>query len=250
MLTVFWPRRLRTRAATGGLKLAHASSAQLVRLQAEIGRPDRGRLPDRGLRAERAGGARRRARPVSRVVPARFAGVGRRPRRLRPTRPGAAPPSTRGSAGDEAALFEILEWRATAALFGPTPVPAAIIALPGDPRAGAKQPGRGGRGPSSAMAALHAMAGDFDEADRLVRGRRRGPRRARWSAFGHSATGSPGRHAGRPTGGGRSERLRTGYVRGCGRWARRHCLPRTAAMLAQALYAQARHEEAAELSAG
>ena len=29
-------------------------------------------------------------------------------------------------AGDEAALFEILDWRATAALFGPTPVPAAI----------------------------------------------------------------------------------------------------------------------------
>ena len=107
-------------------------------------------------------------------------------------------------AGDEAALFEILDWRATAALFGPTPVPAAISRcreiqeqVRSSPVAVARtfQP----------LAALHAMAGDFDEADRLVRARRRGPRRARWSALGHSATGGPGRDAGRPTGGGRSE---------------------------------------------
>src|SRR5918999_360336 len=73
-------------------------------------------------------------------------------------------------ANDEAALFEILDWRASEALFGPTPVPTAIDRcrqiqqqVRGSPVAVARtfQP----------MAALHAMAGDFDEACRLAGGR-------------------------------------------------------------------------------
>ena len=43
-----------------------------------------------------------------------------------PTRPGGTPPTLARRAGDERELFEILGWRASAAVFGPTPVPEAI----------------------------------------------------------------------------------------------------------------------------
>ena len=48
-------------------------------------------------------------------------------------------------AGDERELFDILGWRASAAVFGPTPVGRRDPPLRADPRAGPEQPGRGRR---------------------------------------------------------------------------------------------------------
>jgi DNA-binding SARP family transcriptional activator/tetratricopeptide (TPR) repeat protein len=71
-------------------------------------------------------------------------------------------------AGDEAALFEILDWRASVALFGPAPVPDAIARceairerLSANPVAAARI--------MPPLAALHAMAGRAGEARRLLR---------------------------------------------------------------------------------
>jgi DNA-binding SARP family transcriptional activator len=146
-------------------------------------------------------------------------------------------------ANDEAALFEILDWRASEALFGPTPVPAAIERcrqihqqVRGSPVAVARtfQP----------MAALHAMAGDFDEARRLVRA-------------GDEILGELGGLqsavaqqealvellAGRPEAA--EARLRRGYER-LAKMGEKALFASTAVMLAQALYVQGRHREAAE----
>ena len=51
--------------------------------------------------------------------------------------------------GDEAALFEILDWRAAAALFGPTPVSVAIARCREIHEQAQRQPGRGGPDPAS-----------------------------------------------------------------------------------------------------
>ena len=83
-------------------------------------------------------------------------------------RRGSAPQGMRGLAGDERELFEVLGWRASAAVFGPTPVAVAIrrceeireqvrdspvaVALTLDP-----------------LGLLHAMTGDFELARRLIR---------------------------------------------------------------------------------
>jgi tetratricopeptide (TPR) repeat protein len=146
-------------------------------------------------------------------------------------------------ANDEAALFEILDWRASEALFGPTPVPTAIDRcrqiqqqVRGSPVAVARtfQP----------MAALHAMAGDFDEARRLVRA-------------GDEILGELGGLqsavaqqealvellAGRPEAA--EARLRQGYER-LEEMGEKALLASTAVMLAQALFVQGRHSEAAE----
>jgi class 3 adenylate cyclase len=64
-------------------------------------------------------------------------------------------------AHDEAALFEILGWRTSAALYGPTPVPAALRRCREIQEQVASSPGSVAR-TSHSMAALHAMAGDFD----------------------------------------------------------------------------------------
>jgi DNA-binding SARP family transcriptional activator len=146
-------------------------------------------------------------------------------------------------AGDEAALFEILGWRASAALFGPTPVPAAIALcrqiheqVQASPVAAARtfQP----------MAALHAMAGDFEEARRLVRA-------------GDDILGELGglqsavaqqealveMLADRPAAA--EERLRRGYER-LEEMGEKALLASTAAMLGRSLYAQGRNEEASD----
>jgi DNA-binding SARP family transcriptional activator/predicted ATPase len=71
-------------------------------------------------------------------------------------------------AGDERELFEILGWRAAAAVFGPTPVDEAIrrceaiceqVAASPIAAADALRP----------LGLLHALRGDFDEARRLIR---------------------------------------------------------------------------------
>ena len=146
-------------------------------------------------------------------------------------------------AGDEAALFEILDWRATAALFGPTRVPDAIgrcreiqEQVRGSPVAVARtfQP----------LAALHAMAGDFDEADRLVRAADEvlGELGGLHSAIAHQEA-LVEMLADRPEAA--EARLRSGYAR-LEEMGEKALLAGTAAMLAQVLCAQDRHEEAAE----
>ena len=71
-------------------------------------------------------------------------------------------------AGDERELFDILCWRASAAVFGPTPVPEAIRRC--------EEIRERVRGSPVALAvtlhplgALHAMPGDFESARRLIR---------------------------------------------------------------------------------
>jgi tetratricopeptide (TPR) repeat protein len=146
-------------------------------------------------------------------------------------------------AEDEPAIFEILDWRASAALFGPTPVPQAIARcreicerVSDSPVAVART--------ARPLAALHAMAGDFDEAYRLVR-------------VGDDLLGELGGLdsaitqqeglvellAGRPAAA--EARLRRGYDR-LEQMGEKALLATTAAMLAGALHAQGRRDEAAE----
>jgi tetratricopeptide (TPR) repeat protein len=146
-------------------------------------------------------------------------------------------------AKDEAALFEILGWRASEALFGPTPVPAAIARcqdiheqVRGSPVAAART--------FHPMAVLHAMAGDFDEARRLVQagdeilGELVG---LLWATEQEVALVEM--LAGRPAAA--EARLRRGFET-LDEMGDKALLATTAAMLADALYAQARYEEAAE----
>ncbi|MEA2178360.1 MAG: hypothetical protein QOG77_1657, partial [Solirubrobacteraceae bacterium] len=72
------------------------------------------------------------------------------------------------SAGDDAALLDILGWRASAAVFGPTPVPAAIRRCReiGEQLAGSAVAVARTFHP---LAVLHAMGGEAEEALRLVR---------------------------------------------------------------------------------
>jgi tetratricopeptide (TPR) repeat protein len=144
-------------------------------------------------------------------------------------------------ARDDAALFDILGWRCSVALFGPTPVPEAIRRcreiheqVRGSPVAVARtfQP----------MAALHAMAGDFDEARRLVRagdeilGELGGLTSAvaQQEALVEMLAGRPEEAEGR---------LRDGYER-LEEMGEKALLAGTAAMLAEVLYAEGRHEQA------
>ena len=201
-------------------------------------------------RRRRAAGARaprRRPRPVPGLAPARADRVDRGPR-ARSRRRVATRRGHARRAGDERELFEVLGWRASAAVFGPTPVPEAIRRCERHPRAG--------RGSPVAVAvtlhplgSLHAMTGDFEP--------RAAARRARRNAIldelgRHAVGGLPPRGAGRaarrPARGGRgapAARLRGARADGraarCSRRPRR-CSPRR-------VYAQDRHEEAAALCA-
>lgn len=147
-------------------------------------------------------------------------------------------------AHDEAVLFEILDWRTAAALFGPTPVPAAIDLcheiherVESNPVAAART--------FPPMAALHAMAGDFDEARRLIRA---GDEVLAEVGGMQSAVGQEEALvemlAGRPAAA--ETRLRAGCER-LEEMGERALLAGSAAMLAQALFAQERYEEAAGL---
>jgi DNA-binding SARP family transcriptional activator len=143
--------------------------------------------------------------------------------------------------GDERELFEILGWRASAAVFGPTPVPEAI-------RRCERIRERVASSPVAAavtlhpLGLLHAMTGDFDRARRLFReaneilddlGRME-------EAVSH-AEALVELLAGRPAEA--EARLRPGYEE-LERMGEQPFLATTAAILAQAVYAQDRLDEA------
>jgi DNA-binding SARP family transcriptional activator len=145
-------------------------------------------------------------------------------------------------ADDRRELFEALCWRASAAVFGPTPVPEAIRRcedirdqVAGSPVALAVT--------LHPLGSLHAMTGEFETARRLIR-------------EGNEILGELGRMqsavshhealvellGGRPAAA--EQRLRLGYDK-LEPMGERGLLATTAAMLAQALYEQGRYEEAA-----
>ncbi len=144
-------------------------------------------------------------------------------------------------AGDERELFEILCWRASAAVMGPAPVPEAI-------RRCAKIRQQVRTSPVAVAATLHplgllhAMNGDFDQARRLIR---QGNAildeldRLQSAVSHHEAMVEM--LAGQPEVA--EERLRLGYAR-LQEMGERALLPTTAAMLAQAIHAQGRYQEA------
>jgi DNA-binding SARP family transcriptional activator/tetratricopeptide (TPR) repeat protein len=146
-------------------------------------------------------------------------------------------------AGDERELFDILCWRASAAVWGPAPVPEAIRRCTEIRRQVRTSP--------VAVAAmlhplglLHAMNGDFDQARRLVR---QGNEildeleldRLQSAVSHHEAMVEM--LAGQPAVA--EERLRPGYARLEG-MGERALLSTTAAMLARAVQAQGRSQEA------
>jgi DNA-binding SARP family transcriptional activator len=147
-------------------------------------------------------------------------------------------------AGDEPALFEVLDWRAAAAVFGPTPVPDAID-LCEHLREQVRSSPVVLASVLHAIAPLRAMKGELEEARRLV-------------DAGDEILGElGGLHAaisqqealvemlaGRPWAA--EARLRTGYDR-LKEMGEKALLATTAAMLAQAVYAQGRPDEAEEL---
>ena len=71
-------------------------------------------------------------------------------------------------AGDERELFDVLRWRATAAVLGPTPVAEAIARCEGFRETVAASP-VAVAWTDNALAVLHAMRGDFELAARTVR---------------------------------------------------------------------------------
>ena len=131
------PRRARARAparGTGGGRRGardrRAALAELERHGDELGAAARGGC-GRGSSGRRAGPRRR-------------------------TRHGGTRRRTRGRAGDERELLEILGWRASAAVSGPTPVPEAIRRCEGIREQVAAQP----RGRRRRAAAARAAARD------------------------------------------------------------------------------------------
>jgi DNA-binding SARP family transcriptional activator/tetratricopeptide (TPR) repeat protein len=144
-------------------------------------------------------------------------------------------------AGDQRELFEILGWRASAAVWGPTPVGEAIA------RCGAIREQVHASPVAVALTLhplglLHAMHGDFGQARRLVR---QGNEILDELGRLHSAVSH---HealvellAGQPAAA--EERLHLGYRR-LEEMGERALLATTAAMLAQALHAQGRLQQA------
>jgi DNA-binding SARP family transcriptional activator len=147
-------------------------------------------------------------------------------------------------AGNEPALFEVLDWRAAAAVFGPTPVPDAIDlcqALHEQVRSSPVVLAS----VLHALASLHAMKGELEEARRLLDA---GDEILGELGGLHAAVSQQEALvemlAGRPQAA--EERLRAGYER-LEKMGEKALLATTAAMLAQAVYAQGRHDEAEEL---
>jgi tetratricopeptide (TPR) repeat protein len=145
-------------------------------------------------------------------------------------------------AGEERELFEILVWQASAALLGPTPVEAAISRcmeigdqVQGSPVALGKT--------LHPLAALHAMSGEFDIARSIA-----DKGSAILGEFGAVTALGVAQHeasvemlAGHPALA--EKRLRWAYDR-LDEMGERALLATTAAMLAEAVYAQGRFEEA------
>ncbi len=148
------------------------------------------------------------------------------------------------AAGDDRELCEILGWRASAAAFGATPVPEAIKRCAAI-RAQVRRSPVAEAVTLRPLGLLHAMAGDFDEARRLIR-------------QANEVLGELGRMqsvvsyheaevellAGRPAEAER--RLRPGYE-SLEAMGERSLLSTTAALLAQAVVEQGRDDEAAAL---
>jgi DNA-binding SARP family transcriptional activator/tetratricopeptide (TPR) repeat protein len=149
-------------------------------------------------------------------------------------------------AADEAALFEVLSWPAWAALFGPAPVDDAIAQcedlrqrLRGSPIAAARI--------LHPLAALHAMAGRFGEADALVR---EGDRMLSELGDLRSVVGQDAAMAELRMG--RSAAAETRLRRGCAmleEMDEQALFAATAAMLARVLCMAGRDDEADELCA-
>ena len=149
-------------------------------------------------------------------------------------------------AGDDRELFEILGWQASAAVYGPVPVPEAIH------RCEAIREQAAGSPVAVAvvlrpLAMLHAMTGDFAQARRLLEQATAALAeldRMEEAVSHHEATVEL--LAGRP---GESEaRLRPGFE-ALGRMGERNVYATTAALLAEAVLAQDRPAEAVALCA-
>jgi len=149
------------------------------------------------------------------------------------------------SAGDERELFEILGWHASAAAFGPAPVPAAIARCE-EIREQVRSSPLALAATLHPLAALHAMAGEDDAACALVReaGEILRDLGGIQSAVSHHEA-LVELIAGRPDGA--EQRLRAGYER-LDEMGDSLLLSTTAAMLAQAVLAQGRGEEAEALT--
>jgi class 3 adenylate cyclase/tetratricopeptide (TPR) repeat protein len=146
-------------------------------------------------------------------------------------------------AGDERELFAILGWRATAAVFGPTPVDEGI-------RRCERMRDLVGTSPvavawvANALAPLHAMRGEFETADRLVEEANETIHQLRSLNASVSHMEAIVRlHAGQPA---LAERALRSDVETLTSMSEGGLLATTTAMLAQALYAQGRHHEAQE----
>jgi len=147
-------------------------------------------------------------------------------------------------AGAEREVFGILRWRATAAMLGPTPVDEAIARCEEFRELVSSSP-IGEAWTFNALAVLHAMRGDFDRADRCIR-----DANAIFCMFGSlsSAVSHHASHvkllAGRPA---QAEELLRAGVQRLEPMGDSGLLATKIAMLAQAVYAQGRAEEASEL---
>jgi class 3 adenylate cyclase len=147
-------------------------------------------------------------------------------------------------ADDELELSEILAWRASAAPVGPTPVPEAIATcaeiraeVEGSPLATAQM--------LPPFASLYAMQGDFETARSLVQ-----EANTLLGELGRIYTVALAHHdatvellAGQPAAA--EERLRTAYER-LDELGEKALFASTASMLAHAVYAQGRYDEAAQ----
>jgi class 3 adenylate cyclase/tetratricopeptide (TPR) repeat protein len=149
-------------------------------------------------------------------------------------------------AEDELELFEILAWRASAVLTGPSPVPEAIVTcaeireqVEGSPLATGQM--------LPPFAALHAMQGDFETARSLLReantvlgelGRLYTVALVQFDAMVELLAGQPAAA---------EEHLRSAYER-LDEMGEKALFANIAAMLAQAVYAQGRYDDAAEFS--
>jgi predicted ATPase len=143
--------------------------------------------------------------------------------------------------GQEQELFQILCWRASSALFGPTPVARAIRRCDEIHKRVRSSPGAGAV-TSHQLAALHAMRGGFAVARTLIReGNEILNDLGRMNSAVSHAEGWVELLAGRPAAA--EERLRLGYGR-LEQMGEKAFLASTAAMLAQAIYAQGRYGEA------
>jgi class 3 adenylate cyclase/tetratricopeptide (TPR) repeat protein len=146
-------------------------------------------------------------------------------------------------AGDERELFAIRGWRATAAVFGPMHVDEGIRRCE---RLGALV----GTSPvamawvANALAPLHAMRGEFETADRLVEEANATIHQLRSLEANVSHMEAIVRmHAGQPA---LAERALRSDVEALTAMRQGALLATTTAMLAQALYAQERYDEAQE----